>query len=493
MKDSNTNVVMWSVLGTSAYGLANYEFDKDHVYETHYIQMAVYKKLKDVYPKIKLKIFLTEGAKRDNWERRLEKGEEVDDGLKKRLDDEKAEYEAVSITDGSNEAEIWENFNIFYDEIGENDRIFVDITHSFRSIPVILLSVLGLAKHTKNIAVEQIYYGTYSFGNYENNINETVISLGIYNQITDWSNSISRFLETGNAKIMFEMTQEQFGLIARENHAIFRNDNVEGSFLKSIRKLNNNLNTFSENLFSVRGREIVNNAKTINSILSELSSYNTEGQIKALSPFYKIIDRVKTLFENVKEDKNDIENTNEIIGLCIKFSLLQQGITFLEENITSYLLSHTNDSNLGNRFTINLLFNAAFTTANKADREGKFYDNGKFKNPNKVYKKEDLYFINFQNAFQEGLNDKERLQNLKLELYNDSAFIYKIGQLKRNIQNIRNDINHAGFREGPTDIRKMTKLIKEFLEGFKNIITYEKGLEKDKLTISTGKLKKTMK
>lgn len=487
-KDENKNVVIWSVLGTSSYEKVRYRFNEDdnqdEYYEDCYVQRVIYRYLKKKYEHVTLKIFLTKDAEEKNWLRRWENSVELDDGLRQRLEEDKAEYKVIRIEEGRNETEIWKNFDIFYDEIGENDVIFTDITHSFRSIPVILLSVLGMAKHTKKIQVGQIYYGTY---NRDNEFDERIISLGIYDQITEWSNSISRFLETGYAKIMVGMTNKHFGSIFRRIDA----NSKEEEFLKKIKKLNTNINTFSENLLSVRGMKIVKNAKVINDTIKELKEYSgfEFNDNNVLSPFYKIIGKIEELFASVSEEKSDIENTNEIIYLCIRFSLLQQGITFFEENLTSYLIAHTNNQVIDYRWKFNFLLNGAFRAGAGAISTG----NKKHFLKENFILTETMYAERFKAKLRElekdeGKRDSNFLKkgyvSIEFEIFDDNKLIYDIGSLKRDIQYIRNDINHAGFKDSASDINTMLSKLTDFMERFENIIQYEKSFGEEKKKLS---------
>ena len=160
-------VVLWSVLGTTVYSEATYSLDFKqtgiHTDTDFYIQKVLFKYLRKYHPELKLKIFLTEAARVANWEQRYEyditSGKKVKcpDGLRLRIceefpspkrDDLRDDlFQEIDIKDGNNPTEIWENFNTFYNAIEENDEIYVDITHSFRSIPVIILSVLENQKH----------------------------------------------------------------------------------------------------------------------------------------------------------------------------------------------------------------------------------------------------------------------------------------------------------------------------------------------------------
>ena len=69
--------------------------------------------------------------------------------------------EVVKIPNGENEEEIWEIFNALYNNIGEGEEILFDVTHAFRSIPIIMMSVMNYIKVMKSCVLGNISYGAF--------------------------------------------------------------------------------------------------------------------------------------------------------------------------------------------------------------------------------------------------------------------------------------------------------------------------------------------
>ncbi len=68
----------------------------------------------------------------------------------------RASISNVDIPMGASEQEIWNIFNIVLDQIRENDFVVFDITHAFRSIPMLAIVILNYAKVIKNIRLTGI-------------------------------------------------------------------------------------------------------------------------------------------------------------------------------------------------------------------------------------------------------------------------------------------------------------------------------------------------
>ncbi|WP_373731893.1 TIGR02221 family CRISPR-associated protein [Bacteroides heparinolyticus] len=411
MKEKAT---LLSVLGTGNYGVSVYEMAGKKE-EDMYIQSALYRMLREEYD-LELKIFLTKKAGETNWE-----GE----GLASRLQklQPAAKVETIAISDGKNEEEIWENFQYFYHAIQERDKVFVDITHSFRSIPIILLSVLELAKRVKKIEVLDIFYGTFEKENYAEGKAEQVISLSVYNQIADWENAISRFLETGYAQNMAGMAKKLAGSIIKKTDK--REEAQLFALMTEMRNLAMRIEEFSEKLFAVRGREICESVFAIRKTLQDLEKIDGDKeQVSLLQPFYICLEPLKQLFAPFKEENTKILNMCEIVKLCIRFNLLQQGLTFLEENITSYLVeNYTGESNEANM---------------RKKRE---------------HIAEEFY-------------ETEDMELLKRSFPLEKEVCENIRKIRKDIKGLRNDINHAGFRESAAKYKSLSDGLSNNLYAF---------------------------
>ena len=67
----------------------------------------------------------------------------------------------VEIPEGKSEAEIWEIFNIVFGSLEREDEVVFDITHAFRSIPMLAIVILNYAKMMKKVTLSGIYYGAF--------------------------------------------------------------------------------------------------------------------------------------------------------------------------------------------------------------------------------------------------------------------------------------------------------------------------------------------
>lgn len=113
---------------------------------------------------------------------------------------------------GLNERELWENFNLFMklaDILNDGDKLYLDITHSFRSIPLfmyLMMEFIQMLNH-KEITLKGLYYGMF----------EAIAELG-YTPVVDlkplfdisqWIRGVYDFINYGNGYLISELICKQ--------------------------------------------------------------------------------------------------------------------------------------------------------------------------------------------------------------------------------------------------------------------------------------------
>lgn len=434
-----------AALGTGEYKVCNYEFNGE-VIETRYIQKAI----ADIFckewdNKDKIVIYTTTKARKKHWD--------FENSLKSELQENTLDLTNIDIPEGKNEEEIWEIFSKIYDSLEEDDEVIVDITHGFRSIPMLLIIILNYAKVLKNIKVRGIYYGAYEAKseNEEGKEVTPIFDLILYDLIMDFTNGIGTFLNTGNSIYLSKLCSN-----LKEEARKFSNN----SSFDEINKTVQSLNDFSNSIMTCRGnvnlynkcksKKIKNGKKSIAgaylNFINNLNEYenkevNNEVKDDALKkPLMPLFMKIK---EETKqfEDLDPINNGIETIRWCIKNDLIQQGLTALDETIKTFVCSYYKL----NPYEINNREDIVSTALNVYNIDKKAWD----------YKKENLGMI------EEILNNK----NKELFKVND-----KIGKS-------RNDINHFGMNNNAKDSDALKKdLIKNFNK-FVNVVNSITGKE----------------
>lgn len=231
-----------SVLGTSLYEPVYYQGKKEPI-ETEFIQAAVINEYKEqLKDGGKVTIFVTDFSETRNWNDRIYSGRDaefaakwisdkkgsVKEGEKKtglhsvileQFPEIADRVECVKIPDMKNEAEIWDVFGKIYDCIDEKDDLVFDITHSFRSIPMLAVTVINYAKVLKQCHLEAVYYGAYDAE--DNSVEEgkkcaPIIDLTTFNEILEWTYAADSFVNYGNVNKMKEVYKDRIRRIPDE-------------------------------------------------------------------------------------------------------------------------------------------------------------------------------------------------------------------------------------------------------------------------------------
>jgi len=399
-------------LGSNPYQKVIYH-KGDFEVDTRFVQEALLELLgKD----LEVTVFLTELSKKKNWF-----GIDMEyDGLKKILDEKGISYKEVDIYDGKNNEEVWKNFDIIYDTLMEEDEIYIDITHSFRSIPIIFMSVLNYAKFTKNVNIKGIFYGAFE-AKKENRA--PIFDLTLFNKITEWAIGAEKLISTGDGEIFSDIIHDTISPILRETKG-------RSEILKTVKKANSILKVFSYDLKSSRGIIIPETGFELKKYLLQLKNI----EIQSLKPFEKIIEKI---LDSVKFYTNEdiISDIHHTIRLCRDYKLIQQGFTLLSENIINYVCLKA-DLPINNK-----------KVRGKSGRE---------------IAKDILFSFNNDRSQLIKLNNYELELKKKLSNYLN----HEMADFYLQVSDFRNDLNHGGYRLHPIKYDRFIEKLDEYINKF---------------------------
>lgn len=196
--------VFLSVLGTGFYQKCVYYAGDFRAEQTRFIQRASleYYGAREWTSTDLVCIFVTSKARTDNWsvERKTKDGT-VERNIRKDpvtqtdeeyfgLNDElqslglKAPVREIPISQEGTEDAIWETFRKIYDVLQEGDEVYLDVTHAFRYIPMLVMVLLNYAKFLKHIKVMGIVYGNWE-SRTKNKIDAPMVNLLPFSELQD--------------------------------------------------------------------------------------------------------------------------------------------------------------------------------------------------------------------------------------------------------------------------------------------------------------------
>jgi len=150
------------------------------------------------------------------------------------------------ITYGINDEEIWSNFDLFMgltEELEDGDQVYLDITHSFRSIPLFMYLMMDFIQNlkSKQIELSGLYYGMLDIKREMDEDYAPVIDYKPLFEISKWIRGVYDFTNYGNGYLISELSNDK-ELADRINRVsdLF-NINYIKELKTQIRKLNEQL------------------------------------------------------------------------------------------------------------------------------------------------------------------------------------------------------------------------------------------------------------
>ena len=116
----------------------------------------------------------------------------------------RCDFTSITVPSGHEEGEWWKIFETITDVIPEGAHLTIDITHGFRSLPVIALSVALYLEVARDVTVKGIIYGSYR-GSKKDSL---VLNLTPFLDLIEWSVAARQFLRDGSAKQLARLLED---------------------------------------------------------------------------------------------------------------------------------------------------------------------------------------------------------------------------------------------------------------------------------------------
>ena len=376
-------------------------------------------------------IFLTKKARELNWNKgiteRTPYGKNTPvpyKGLETVLQEMglKATIEDKDIKDGMNKEEIWEVFQTIYDTLEVGDELYLDLTHSFRFLPMLLLVLGNYAKFLKGITIKNIVYGNYEARNAQDEA--PIISLLPLASLQDWTFAAANYLQNGRATQLQALVNKELSPILKKAMGADKDASALNQYFNALAEL-------SGFVLNCRGKDI-RVGKKINTI------HNAEKRIEKI-----IIPPMVPIFNKIHQPLLAFSPTDNILNgfyaaqWSLNKQLHQQAITLLQETVVS-LLCKENGLDLLDK-NQRILINKAFAITSDKIPESKWA------------------------LSEDGEEGSEKQKEIIKHLIQQPTII-ELANTFKEITNIRNDFNHAGEdRGGARGVKSITSGIDKYL------------------------------
>lgn len=395
--------IFLSVLGTGKYESTCYQY-KGASKTTSYIQSAIVE-LIPVTDDVCIDeciVFATEEAQKAHGQKLTEEFSKMN-----------IKPEIISIPTAGNEDEIWDIFTKFYENIPDKSTLIVDVTHAFRYMPMLFVTLLGYSKMLKQTKVKGIYYGEYL----KDRASNPVINLTPLYYLQEWTMATHDFIQHGNALAISELAMHHVKPLLKETQGKDTN-------AKAVKDIAQKLKEFTQYIEVCRSKKLIE-GNYIN-VVSQIKTIN-QNFIPVFSPLFN---KISDSFEQYQP--NSLNNQKLSVEYCIKTGKIQQGITLLQEYIVSDIAQYINADYNDKKVREIIAGYISFIADNKPRKEW----NSK---TDDVQKETEL------------LNEIDKIDNIKA-----------IAEIAKNIGQLRNDLNHAGYNQTPSEYEKIKRNLESY-------------------------------
>jgi CRISPR-associated Csx2 family protein len=333
--------VFISFLGTSNYLETYYSLNGEKTPRpVRFIQEALVDFLcKKWTEKDAIIIFKTEASERSNW---LDNGHEKISkeierkGLRnilieKRLTPQLVE-EDTNVPDGFSEKEIWKIFEKVYHKLEDEDEIYFDVTHAFRSIPLFSSVLFNFSQFMKRTKLISIHYGAFEKLGPIHLLKEKpleeriapIIDLTDLIVLQEMTSVASNFVEFGKigriGEILSNPTTSDSGLTMKQKNRI----------VEAINNLKKNVNLLDSYISANRMTDIKNGKYVIEIIQNLDIVLRNDLPVAERLILEKLKDEIQQFVPEVSDN-----NIAAAIDWAYKYKMLAQAYTLAQE----YLLS----------------------------------------------------------------------------------------------------------------------------------------------------------
>jgi CRISPR-associated DxTHG motif protein len=317
----------------------------------------------------------------------------------------------IPIPDGKSPDELWAMFQAITEAVPEGSELILDVTHGFRSQPMLALAAAVYLQVVKNVTVKHIYYGAFDAKDEEGIA--PAFDLMPFMELIQMSQGFDYYLNRGDASPLA---------------AMMKNLNIDGVDIRVIGQVRNfgkNLELLSKSYALIRTEEILKQAQ-------DIVKKETPAVISPMAePFLHLIELAKA--------------RNEQVAAAQGFVFTQEGIHAQGEIISSYLLAGQ--------------YQQAVTLAREAM-------------VSKVCLLHGFDPINAREEAERILNEITVDRNSE-DAYpiEKSGNLYdrETAKIWGSLRDIRNDLNHAAMRPGPA---KTVRLLASVCSSCEAVISF---------------------
>lgn len=340
------------------------------------------------------------------------------------------QHKSETIKNGKSEEEIWEIFKTITHVVSSESELYFDITHGFRSLPILGFIALSYLRVTRNIQIGGIYYGAFEARDEQEDI-APVFNLTPFLTLLDWTAAADDFFESGSALRLGK-------LLSHTQQSLWKNaDTTDASNLPiQLKPLGLGIEEASSNLLLLRTGDLKKSAEKLDNLLE-----NAQAETSVFAtPFLEILTPVKE--QLTQFNSTDLATLRDLADWLAKRGQVAAALTLASEWLISYVMVKCGDLNHHTGHKNRSCYNSAIV---------------KMENPE-------------SNIEDDAMNQSEVsiiIHQLQETIPEEQLKILKA--TSSTIRQARNDLNHAGFSEEPLSARKFLERTKSIVQNLQDL------------------------
>lgn len=295
--------VILSFLGTGNYAPTQYQLDGKLYPDlpTPYTQEALLKRYE-----------------KDGWVLKVLMTKEAEEKHKEALA-ERVKYEPVRIPAGQTEEELWQIFNAIVDSIPEGAELIIDISHGFRSQPILALAAVQFLQVVKGVRVHTVLYGFYDPTTQKGSF----FDLKGFLDLMEWAQATRDLLEHGEGLRLQKLL--------RDIHS--HSYKVEGPKAKKLTSVGEALDKVEDALDLLRVEEALSSA---HELLKHLEAASEDvAKLPRSMPLGFLLGRIRERYRSLAAkdpfSPEGIKAQGEMLRLLLQTKRYTQAITLARE------------------------------------------------------------------------------------------------------------------------------------------------------------------
>jgi len=225
----------------------------------------------------------------------------------------------IIITDDMSSEGQWQWLEQILNFIDPGDELTVDLTHGYRSVPIVFSAAINFLQKAKNVTLQSVHYGAYDKA--KDLGFAPIVDLKDFYIINEWADAVSRLVEDADARKMAEVAEKTSGFQAGELN--------DEEIVRVFQDLTN----------TVRNVDVNNIGEKANAAIRLIEAKEKEASTTGKVLLKLVMDKFTSITTaepmSGKYDKAYFMLQLEIIRLLLEHKLFMQAYTVMREFIGS--------------------------------------------------------------------------------------------------------------------------------------------------------------